>query len=178
MDIEQFWDLIDQARGRAADPALADDVARHAATLLAAEEPPKIVRAQQTLWDLMAASYRAPLWAAAYVINGGCSDDGFDYFRGWLIVQGREVFEQVVADPDRLADLPAVRAAAAGGTELDCEPTLGIAWDAHLTVTGAQLPLGAFTITYPALDPAWDFDFDDFEAIAARLPRIAALYAE
>jgi hypothetical protein len=52
----------------------------------------EIVAAQQVLWDLMAESYTNPLWAAAYVINGGCSDDGFDYFRGWLIAQGREVF--------------------------------------------------------------------------------------
>jgi hypothetical protein len=29
-------------------------------------------------------------WGAAYLANGGCSDDGFDYFRGWLIGQGRK----------------------------------------------------------------------------------------
>ena len=58
----------------------------------------------------MAGSYWTPLWAAAYVINGGCSDDGFDYCRGWLILQGREVFEHVVADPRTLFGLrwPAV----------------------------------------------------------------------
>ena len=28
----------------------------------------------------MADSYRSSLWAAAYVINAGCSDDGFGYF--------------------------------------------------------------------------------------------------
>ena len=36
-------------------------------------------------------SYRWDLWGAAYLANGGCSDDGFDYFRGWLIGQGRKV---------------------------------------------------------------------------------------
>jgi len=25
---------------------------------------------------------------AAYIINGGCSDDGFEYFRRWLVLQG------------------------------------------------------------------------------------------
>ncbi|MFF5497583.1 DUF4240 domain-containing protein [Streptomyces aquilus] len=43
-------------------------------------------------------------------MNGGCSDDGFDYFRGWPIAQGREDFERATADPDALAELPAVRA--------------------------------------------------------------------
>jgi hypothetical protein len=42
-------------------------------------------------------------WGAAYLANGGCSDDGFDYFRGWLIGQGRKVYETVLADPDSLA---------------------------------------------------------------------------
>ena len=28
----------------------------------------------------------------------GCSDDTFDYFRGWLIAQGKETFEKVLDD--------------------------------------------------------------------------------
>ncbi|MFK9090715.1 DUF4240 domain-containing protein [Bacillus salipaludis] len=34
----------------------------------------------------------------------GFSDDAFDYFRGWLISQGREVFEQTIKNPEFLAD--------------------------------------------------------------------------
>ena len=82
------------------------------------------------LSGLMADSYRTPLWAAAYVINGGCSDDGFDYFRGWLIVQGRQVFERAVADPDALADL-AVIPPAPGRASLECESVLYIPAKAH-----------------------------------------------
>lgn len=59
----------------------------------------------------MAISHRNQLWAAGYLINDGCSDDGFEYFRAWLIAQGREVFERVVADPDALAGLPAALSA-------------------------------------------------------------------
>ncbi|MGW8885872.1 DUF4240 domain-containing protein [Streptomyces sp. NPDC055749] len=178
MYIEQFWNLMEQARGRAGDSADADDIAKQATVLLAAHEPQEILAAQQVLWDLMAASYQAPLWAAAYLINGGCSDDGFEYFRGWLIAQGRTVFEQVTADADRLADIPAVQAAAAEGIDLDGEPSLSIAWYAYEAATGTELPGDAYTINYPGLDPAWDFDFDDHKEVAARLPRIAALYPE
>ncbi|MEU0188010.1 DUF4240 domain-containing protein [Streptomyces sp. NPDC006207] len=178
MDIEQFWHLIDQARGRAGDSADVDDIASHATTLLAAHDPQQIIAVQQMLWNLMAASYQAPLWAAAYLINGGCSDDGFDYFRGWLIAQGRTVFEQITADADRLADVPAVQAAAAVGTDLEGERTLSIGWNAYENATGTELPGDAFTINYPDLDPAWNFDFGDHKEVAARLPRIAALYPE
>jgi hypothetical protein len=44
---------------------------------------PQVVRVDRTVWTLMDRSYRNDLWAAGYLINGGCSDDGFDYFRGW-----------------------------------------------------------------------------------------------
>ncbi|WP_340381409.1 DUF4240 domain-containing protein [Streptomyces sp. SS7] len=178
MDLEQFWNLIEQARGGVADATDSEDIADQATALLAAHEPRQIIDAQQILWDLMAASFQAPVWAAAYLINGGCSDDGFDYFRGWLICQGRTVFEQVVADADQLADLPAVRAAAAEGIDLESEQTLSIAWDAYEAATGEELPGDAFTINYPALDPAWNFDFEDNCKIAARLPRMAALYLD
>jgi hypothetical protein len=178
VDTQQFWTLIEDARGQVPDPADGEAVVSCASAFLAAHPREVIVAAQQVLWSLMAASYRNPLWAAAYVINGGCSDDGFDYFRGWLIAQGREVFEHIVADPDALADLPVIRVAAADGNEMACEEALSIAWNAHLTATGEQLPAGAFTIQYPELDPAWGFDFDDQTEMERRLPRLAALYLD
>lgn len=178
MNKEQFWELIAAARDRAITPHEREAIAREATSLLAARPVDEIVAAEQVLWDLMVESYTNPLWAAAYTTNGGCSDDGFDYFRGWLIAQGREVFERVVADPDALAKLPVVQAAAAAGIDLEGEDMLVIAWNAHITATGDQLPPDAPTIRYPQLDPAWNFDFSDSDEMARRLPRLAALYLE
>jgi hypothetical protein len=176
LDKGRFWRLIDQARRQAADPTDTEEIAVRASTLLASLEPTEIIQAEQILWDLMTASYLSPLWAAAYQINGGCSDDGFDYFRGWLIAQGRTTFEQVINDPDSLADLPTVQQAAAKGRDLEGEAILTIVWNAYQTATGSEPPHKAFTIRYPDLDPEWNFDFGDDERIAHRLPRIAALY--
>ncbi|MEW2077272.1 DUF4240 domain-containing protein [Streptomyces sp. NPDC013433] len=178
MNKEQFWELIAAALDRVIAPHDGEAVAREATSLLADQPVEDIVAAEQVLWDLMVESYTNPLWAAAYIANGGCSDDGFDYFRGWLIAQGREVFERAVADPDALAELSIVQAAAADGVDLEGEDMLGIAWNAHITATGDQLPAGAPTIRYPELDPAWAFDFDDSDEMARRLPRLAALYLE
>jgi hypothetical protein len=176
VDPNTFWTLIADARASVPDPSDSAAVASAASSLLAARPPSDIVATQQVLWDLLALSYRNPLWGAAYLINGGCSDDGFDYFRGWLLTQGQTVFESALADPDSLAALPAVVAAAESGLEFDCEAALHIAWDAHLAVTGMKLPEDAFTIRYPDLDPDWDFDFEDSAELATRLPRLAALY--
>lgn len=176
VDPKTFWKLIADARASVTDPSDGDAVAAAATTLLADRPPAEIVATQQVLWELLTASYQNPLWAAAYVINGGCSDDGFDYFRGWLVTQGEEVYTTALADPDSLAALPAVVAAAESGMEFDCQEALSIAWNAHLKATGMQLPQDAFRIRYPDLDPDWDFDFDDSAEMATRLPRLAALY--
>ncbi|WP_042369500.1 DUF4240 domain-containing protein [Streptacidiphilus neutrinimicus] len=176
MNTQQLWHMIEEARSQVPDPTQGDAVAARVTELLALRPASEIVAAEQVFWDLMADSYRAPLWAAAYITNGGCSDDGFDYFRGWLITQGSQTFERVVADPDALADLPAVRAFAAAGIDIDCEAALVIAWDAHQTATGEEPPSNSFTIRYPALDPEWNFNFDDRDELARRLPRLTALY--
>ena len=176
MDMQQFWKLIEDARRQVPDPADGEEVAARATALLSAYPPEEIAAAGQVLRELMAGSYRTLLWAAAYVINGGCSNDGFDYFRGWLIVQGREVFEHVVADPDALADLPVIRAQALGAAYLECEDTLYIAARAHRAVTGEELPPHSIPIPYRELDPVWDFDFDDRTEMKRRLPRLATLF--
>ncbi|CAM5516845.1 hypothetical protein SAVIM338S_03874 [Streptomyces avidinii] len=179
MDKKTFWQLIETARAQVGADAGADgdEVAERAAELLARYPAPEVAAAQQVLWDLLAESYRAPLWAAAYLINGGCSDDGFDYFRGWLLTQGEAAFTAALADPDSLAGHPPVRAAAAGGESLEGEDALSIAWTAYESATGRELPSDSFTISYPPLDPSWDFDFDDTAEISARLPRLSALFA-
>jgi hypothetical protein len=41
------------------------------------------------------------------VVHGGCSDDGFEYFRRWLVSRGRYVYEAALANPDSLAQLEA-----------------------------------------------------------------------
>ena len=168
---EDVWLLIDQARAQSPG-----DVAERATDLLSQRPPAEIVAFAQPLWELLAVSYRADLWAAAYIINGGCSDDGFDYFRGWLLTQGRETFERALADPDSLAGLPVVVDAAARGLDLSDEDMIAIEWDAYRRAPGQEPPPDSFTIRYPTLDPEWGFDYNDRAEMRRRLPRLAQLY--
>jgi hypothetical protein len=175
MDTRRFWKLIEDARAQVADSADGEAVAARAAVLLAALPREEIVAAKHVLSSLMADSYRASLWAAAYVINGGCSEDGFDYFRGWLILQGREVFEQAVADPDALADLAVIRSAAARRAFLECESMLYVPVQAHRAATCEELPPDAYTTRRPEL--VGDWDFDDWPEMKLRLPRLTTLFS-
>ena len=173
-----LWELVEAARGQVRDPEDAESVAARVATLLSARPLSEIVEADEVLWGLMADSYLRPLWAAAYLVNGGCSDDGFEYFRGWLIMQGSEVYERVVADPDALAGLAAIRATAPSGRPVECEDTLYVASRAYRAAAGGELPGVRSGPNYPGLAPEWDFDFDDRAEMARRLPRLAALFLD
>lgn len=92
MDLEQLWAIIE---------ASATPAALHAR--LGALSADELVAFEQVHGALFEQSYRWDLWGAAYVIEGGCGDDTFDYFRAYLISLGRQVFEAALADPDSLA---------------------------------------------------------------------------
>jgi hypothetical protein len=101
MDIPTFWQIIETAKTKAKG-----NEGRMLATLAAAlkdQGPAAVAAFQRHLDERMQAAYTWPLWGAAYILNGGCSDDGFEYFRGLLIANGREVFESAVKNPDSLA---------------------------------------------------------------------------
>jgi hypothetical protein len=132
VDVTQFWQLIETAcAATAPDTGAVVDALRLALRQLPPEE---IVAFDSLLWEQLARSYQWDLWAAAYVVNGGCSDDGFDYFRGWLIAQGQVVFESALRDPDRLVDVVAGQQ-----DTLESEDMLGVAYDAYRAVTGREL---------------------------------------
>lgn len=52
------------------------------------------------------AAYRNDLWAACTALGAHASDDGFDYFRTWLISQGKDIYMEAMRDPDTLASNP------------------------------------------------------------------------
>ena len=109
------------------------------------------------------------------MINGGCSDDGSDYFRAWLMLQGRETFGQAVADPDSLADWAAVRLAITNQAIVGCESALYIPARAHRAATGDEIPDDAYRMAPLELLGGWDFNFHDQREIKQRLPQLTAL---
>ncbi|MGX6608084.1 DUF4240 domain-containing protein [Micromonosporaceae bacterium Da 78-11] len=171
MTDDDLWNVVEAARRALPGRPDAEDVIEKMTELLAELPPAEIAAYQQPLWDLMARSYRDKLWAAAYVVNGGASDDGFDYFRGWLIAQGRAVFEQAITDPDSLAGHPEI---AEDVDEVEAEDMLNVVHNAYRQATGGEPPEGGWTINYPDIEFAWDFD--DEVAMRRHLPRLTALY--
>ncbi|RYF96709.1 MAG: DUF4240 domain-containing protein, partial [Caulobacteraceae bacterium] len=97
-----FWTIIDGTTADEAEPEAQLGALREILTGLSMEE---VVAFHDAFERQMQRAYTWDLWAVAYIAHGGASDDGFDYFRRWLISKGRAVFEQVVAQPDSLAEV-------------------------------------------------------------------------
>ncbi|MEZ6185682.1 MAG: DUF4240 domain-containing protein [Planctomycetota bacterium] len=55
-------------------------------------------------WLKHAGAYRNDLWAVAYTVLGGCSDDCFADFRTWLVGCGRDRYERAPRQPDSLCE--------------------------------------------------------------------------
>lgn len=99
---QEFWALVDHSAAFEAHPELQ---LKNLEASLERLTPDQIAEFEQMFDETMRQSYTWDLWGAAYLANGGASDDGFEYFRCWLISKGRAVYETVVANPDSLADL-------------------------------------------------------------------------
>jgi hypothetical protein len=168
VDDDAFWAVVERARREAGDDA-PESVAEALTAVLVERGAADTVAFDEAFHRVSARGYSWALWGAAYLLNGGCGDDGFDYFRGWLVTRGRSVFEAALADPDSLADV--VTTDELG--ELECEDALGAAWDAHQQLTGRDLPTAPGGLVLPDLGEEWDFD-DDHE-MRRRYPRISAL---
>lgn len=158
-----FWNIIEQAK------SLAEyDIEQRPAALqqiLTGQTAKQIQRFDQIYREKLLEAYRWELWGAAYVIQGGCSDDSFDYFRDFLISEGQQAFETVLKSPDDLAriDLP---------DDVELEDFRYAIGDAYEAVTGQELP--ANTVSFPA-EPAGQAAWTE-EQLDTLYPQLCAKY--
>ena len=102
MDIKIFWDIIDTTRNENIE---FDGMYESLVNRLAKLEINEIFLWHNIFCEYQELSYKRKIWAAAYVICGGCSDDWFDYFRAWLTSRGKTVFLNALKDPETLCDV-------------------------------------------------------------------------
>lgn len=94
---KEFWSLIEKSKEFG-------DQAEWLTKVLTQKGLEEVLDFEFLFQKLMNTSYTSRLWGAAFVLMGGCSDDAFDYFRGWLIGQGEEIFYKVMKEPEFLAE--------------------------------------------------------------------------
>lgn len=101
LSIPRFWEIIDHTL--IDDPTLDKQYESLISELHKLSEQ-EIFGFVYHFYKYCSQSYVSELWAVAYVVMGGCSDDGFDYFRHWLVTRGRDVYQAALRNPDSLSD--------------------------------------------------------------------------
>jgi hypothetical protein len=147
MDIDEFWKLIAISRQKMKSQWDQHAVLEQVLQELPAEE---IVSFGEHYYKLRSLAYRWDLWAVAYIIEGGCSDDGFMDFRAWLVAQGQEFFEASLKNPEHV------------GTRSDdgvsYEAINYVSWNAYEKKTGTKLPRIKSTQLDEPSGTRWDED--------------------
>jgi hypothetical protein len=161
-----FWAIIDSA-----GPYTYKDQDRYLGSVrnqLLAQPPEQIREFYALFCRRMVDAQSWDMWGAAYLINGGCSDDGFVYFRAWLIAQGRAVYEAAVANPDSLA-----RVVEFDGDDHEFEWLYALPQVVYEELTGRPMP--NIDVDWPLKPRGVDWDFDDDAEVCRRLPQLAAM---
>ena len=158
MDDDRFWAFIGAARDAAGEDV--EDRVSGLEQVLLNHHPDEVAEFRQKYDEMLVRSYRRDLWGAACVIGGGCSDDGFRYFRDWLISEGEAVFEAALADPDSLADV-------AQDDEFELESFGYVAGEVYEQLTDQPLP--ASRTLEPAEPVGHDWQEEDLPGLLPRL---------
>lgn len=163
MNEETFWQIVEAARAET-KPGLSNqpEILRQKLEVL---PPSDIAEFGKLFQTLHRQAYRWDLWAAAYIIEGGCSDDGFADFRAGLIGLGRQAYSDAVRDPGTLVRQPA------RGVDFSQEGLLYVADEAHSNATGQPMPDHGIHDPKEPVGERWDE-----EAVAKKYPALAAKF--
>ncbi|BEL05552.1 hypothetical protein Q0Z83_037430 [Actinoplanes sichuanensis] len=144
MEIHEFWRIVDAARDDAGATTDRFDEAAVAEALiarLAVLSPEEILEFDDHLDDVIGRLDTRRVAFACQLITGYLSDDLFSSFRAGLVGLGRRTVEQIIADPDCLAEHPVVIAIAEGRGDrfsLDSEDLLFAASSAYTQISGGD----------------------------------------
>ncbi len=163
MDESTFWAIVEAAKAEST-PALSNQP-EILQKRLEALPPLEIVEFDRIFTALHYNAYRWDLWAAAYIIEGGCSDDGFTDFRAGLIGLGREVYYEAVDDPSRLVRQPTQ------GVDFSHEAMLYAARLAYEAVTGEEMPDHGIARPEVPIGERWDTS-----SVGTKYPELAAKF--
>jgi len=160
---EEFWNIIESVKQTSGTDWEARPENLHAYLItLKAEE---IANFDKEYSNKLNQAYRWDLWGAAYLINGGCSDDGFDYWCDFLISEGKTTFEAALKNPESLATLDHI-------ADAELEEYRYAIYEAYEALTDQEIPDHSSNCPAEPLGEQWDEG--DLESL---FPILAKKYA-
>ncbi|QNK79048.1 DUF4240 domain-containing protein [Winogradskyella sp. PAMC22761] len=99
LDETVFWNIVDLSFENTKNQ---DDQERFLVKEIEKLTPKQMIGFRLRTDKLLYDTYNSEMWCAGYIMNGGCSDDGFEYFRNWIISLGKEKYQKAKENPDSL----------------------------------------------------------------------------
>ncbi len=169
LDEDRFWAIVDHSLSHSKNQDDQEAVLIKELQKLSMEEMIGFrLRTDKLLYD----TYNSEMWCAGYIMNGGCSDDSFEYFRCWLISRGKETYQKAKKNPDSL-----IEEVVMGQDYYDFESFWYVALEAFENKTGKELydfiDYDKFTTRegkYPNIEFTWEED--DPESMKAICPQL------
>jgi hypothetical protein len=180
MDEARFWSLIDASVQASPPQHIQEDRLAAALDALPADD---VAAFDRMFWTQMRRAYTWDLWGAAYIIHGGASDDGFEYFRRWLVSRGKAAFEAALQNADSLAAL--IPVSQDEPAEFESFPSIAATvWKSKTGIDPytAKDGGGFFDTTYLAAtqpsDPSGEPFEEDQDYLARRWPRLSERFGD
>jgi hypothetical protein len=133
MKEDEFWKIIEDSQTPLTENY--EGQINNLKGILKGFDEGEIVKFNNTFYTISGGANNWDLWGASYVINGGCSDDCFDYFREYLIAKGKSKFYKTLKDPDSCADWIKTEA------EENWEGIRYCAYEVYKEKTGKEIPV-------------------------------------
>ena len=133
MDEDKFWNIIEISKSNSLG-----DYEKQQSELKKELEKLNVIEVLEfdnKFRKLRGDIYNWDFWAAAYIINGGCSDDSFADFRGWLIGQGKSTFQNAQNNIENLTKIEETN-------DGDWEGLSYVATEVYRKKTGNDIPQG------------------------------------
>jgi predicted DNA-binding WGR domain protein len=174
-----FWELLDRCKKNGDD---IDEQMEWLVSHLSKRPVKDIVMFDSIFNQNYRKSYTSSLWAAGYIVMGGCSDDCFDYFRAWVLYIGKEEYEAAIDNPETL--LPYFKQLEEQEELPQLEDLLSVASMAYEEKTGLDddeyFKLYTQLANDDYIDPEIEFDWneEDEEGLSKKFPLLWEAYGE
>lgn len=130
IDENLFWELIEEARKKSENSTEFLGILEEKLMEFKSSEIKKFSKFTKKFSNDL---HSSDLWALAYIVRNGCSDDCFDYFKAWVISKGRYALKTVSeSDGENLMKL--------FNEDPQLEEFLDIAEKVYVEKTGTMMP--------------------------------------
>lgn len=155
LDEDIFWNIVNASVKSTTDQ---DEQERYLVKEIEKLTPKEIIGFRLRTDKLLYDTYNSEMWCAGYIMNEGCSDDGFEYFRNWVISRGKDTYYKAKDNPDSL-----VSELVEGEEYYDFEGFWYVALTAFQNKTGKEL---------------YDYISDDFSTSEGNYPNFEFTWNE